>query len=792
MNEAIAVRISETADKTVQAAASSFAEIVETVLGVAVPIERVKTFSADTKTFVFATFRELSGYPDLVTESAALCAGEGFRVTKRGGSVFVLSRLPRGVYYGVHALLERNLPVIFSRGAREEAVAYKKRNSCAWKQTEFAESCPFSVRSWNLCGIGSDGKGHLDDGTAECLARNRSNATFHSLDESWRKYGLFHNGKRVDRAQVFDDVMDARPSYFMTDADGKPKKAFGGYESFPNYYDRATAEFFARRLVSGMESEDGEDTYHWTMPDNSHFCVVENGRKLHELPFTCDDGTTVYPEDENYRSTVYFNFLNRVIKAANRLRPNTRLQAFAYIYSEPAPAIAIDERIIVMVAPINTNEKYSYIDERTQSNAKIRKNIEAWTKKTKNLQIYTYWQSFQGANYSRPILRVVKENLQWFREIGVRGVTVESAIDCSQKDDLNASQRHARTFYDMNEAYIWAISKLLWNPDEDIDKLLKRYADIVYKECAAEMLEYFKLLQYGWDNKDAIVWYTTGGDIYYLQFVVGAGIAEGLNGALTRALEKAQTPSVKRKITTISEVVARETEKYKNFVREEATVARYDGDERALLSDESLDYVNNAGSAWNKAKPLTVLRYSRSMEYYPKQTKFSCRMLYDDKNIYVGYTVFEPELTEIRETDGRKRYFRSDGSEVVGVSETYIGGDILNQSVYYGYIGGFMAATRDEQGEFYRNDGEIKGVPLPEGVKTVRFARLDEDREKRYHFHVQVIPFAALGESVQTAKPYGSFSYVSDKYGCAGWMGFGLWSKQNFQKFDLETIKEEN
>ena len=165
----------------------------------------------------------------------------------------------------------------------------------------------------------------------------------------------------------------------------------------------------------------------------------------------------------------------------------------------------------------------------------------------------------------------------------------------------------------------------------------------------------------------------------------------------------------------------------------------------------------------------------------------SCRMLYDDQNLYVGYTVFDEGLARIEEWEGRKRCFREDGSEVVAVSETYVGGDILNQAVYYAYISGFMDATREAQGEFYQNDGAIKSMPRPDGVRTVTFVHLDDEKKKRYHFHVQVIPFAALGETAGTVKPYGSFTYVSDKYGCAGWLGYGLWSKQNFQPFYLET-----
>lgn len=778
--------IFENADKTIHSAAKSFCDVVKKASGETYCVRTIVS-RAQTAGIVLATFAQACINNTRFNALACTCEKDGFCVTQDGANIWILSHTPRGVYYGTHSFLERNLPVIFSRGAREECLQYLPVSACEWKETEFLENCSFAVRSWNLCGIGSDGKGRLDDGTAECLAKNGANATFHALDESWREYGLFHNGKRVKTVQVFDDEATVHPEYFMTDVDGTPKKAFGGYESFPNYYNKDVAKFLAKRLVAEMPTANGEDMFHWTMPDNSYFYMQENGQRLHELPFTCDDGTVVYPDEPNYKSTVYFNFLNRVVQEANQLRPNTYLQAFAYIYTEPAPKIAVDEHLIVMVAPIQTNDKYSYIDLATKSNEKICANIKAWTEKTKNLHIYTYWQSFQGASYSRPILRVVKENLLWFQQLGIRGVTVESAIDCSYAEGLSDAQKHSRLFYDMNEAYIWAISKLMWNPDLDIDELLARYTKIVYKECSEEMTAYFRLLQRGWESTDANVWYTTGGDVYYLQFVLGAGLAQPVLQTLKKAVEKAQTPSVKRKVQAIYETVAREIEKYQDFVKEDAFV-RYCGG-KDVLTESNLDHVCNADSPWNQAKPLTVLRYSRSMEYYPKETHFSCRMLYDDENLYMGYTVFDDGLKEMRVDGERKRYFRTDGSELIAVSETYIGGDIFNQSVYFGYISGFMDATRKEQGEFYQNDGAIKSIALPKGVRTVSFVHLDDDASRRYHFHVQVIPFAALGENVATAKPYGSFSYVSNRFGCAGWMGYGLWSKQNFQPFGLEKIK---
>lgn len=300
------------------------------------------------------------------------------------------------------------------------------------------------------------------------------------------------------------------------------------------------------------------------------------------------------------------------------------------------------------------------------------------------------------------------------------------------------------------------------------------------------MRKYFALLQKGWDSKYGLVWYNTGGDVYYLQFLIKAGVAKAVVSTLEKALKKAKTPSVKRKIQTIYQTVTTELEKYKDFQKEEAEVVYTDIGEEKLLGEAEMDYVNNEKSVWHTAKPLTVLRYCDTMQYYPKEANFSCRMLYDDKNIYIGYTVFDDQITEERLVGERKRYYRLDGSEVISYGETYIGGNSFNQDTYYGYISGIMG-ERDSQ--WYENKGSPIRNPMPDGVRTVQFVKLSEEKEKRYCFQVQVIPYEAIGAKSDACTPYGSFVYYTNRFGRAGWMGYGLWCKPNFSSYRLQKNK---
>jgi len=706
---------------------------------------------------------------------------DGFAVIKKEDVIYITSKKERGIFYGVCDFLEKNLEILFNRGAKGEDVSFCEKNSLDIKFFNYCENSPFDVRGWNLCGVGSEGVRHFDKGTAEYLGANKSNATFHCLDVSWRKFGLFGAGVRASELNFFDDLIDTHPEYFMVDANGKPMSALGGYDSFINYYSIDAAKEFACRLVRASENISEEDRLFWVMPDSPHFCMMDGEEVLSDKPFTTEDGVVINPTDANYKSTVYFNFLNAAIREANRLRPNTCLSVFAYLYSEPAPKISIDEHLCVYVAPICANDKRSFIDRDKLDNAAIRENIEKWTRKTKNLGVYTYWNSFRGEIYSRPSFEIVQENLVWLKEVGVKDIIVEGRVDCSISESNTASQEESIKFYDMNEPFVWLIHKLLWNPFADTNELLKRFCKIVYKECGDLMYEYFSLMKKGWDKQDGMVWYATGGDIYYLQFVVEAGIAERVRETLLKAEVKARTLSVKRKVASIRQTVEEQIKKYSDFVREDAYVAYVDVGTDQLFSEKSLDYIFNADSVWNSAKPLTVLRDYDTLEFYPKKAKFSCRMLYDDKNLYVGYTIFDDSIKY--EKNGR--VYREDGSELESYAETYVGGNVFNQSTYYGYISGFMG-EKNSNGEFYVNEGVPRNVSIPHGVKDVKYVHFDDkNKENRYYFHVQTIPFSALGTEKKVASPYGSFVYYSNRYGRAGWMGYGLWSKQNFSPFKL-------
>lgn len=764
----------------IKTAVKDFIDGVYLISGAKVRMVETDDLSSVEKGIIVARFDECGEFlNDYDQEYRLLEDSDGFTVKSKGEKVLVLATCDAGVFYGLHDLLEKNAEIIWCRGAEDYAVEVLPSDNITLKMIDYTEKPFFKVRVWNTCGEGSDGVDHGDAGTAKYMGRNKINGIFHHVLKEWYNYAIVGQSIASAEFRDIDDLMDEHPEYFMTLKDGTPRKT-EELESYINYYNEEVPKVYARRMVDFLDRNNPQDILGWNMPDDPYFYMYHDGKVLNEQPFTCDDGTTVYPQQENYKSTVYFNFINRLIKEINEIRPNTIIHTQAYMYSLPAPAIKVDDRVVVKFAPLSANEKVFMNDPERNDNHNVRDMLLEWIKKSNRVCINAYWNSFQGHIYTRPILEVAKRSITWWREIGIYGFTPEGRTDCSKLKKYSDRQKIGRTFYDMNEFFSWALCKLMWNPDENIEELKERYCRIVYKECAEEIKEYFKAVEDGYNSQDAMVWYPTGPDIYIYRFIIKAGVKDRIIEALKKAIDKATTVNVKQKVQSIYNTLTPLIENYASFVKEDAEVGYCKGIDP--LSDSEMDFINNPSSVWNTVKPQTVLRNYMDLKFIKPESKFSRRMLFDGENLYIGYSVYHPDMVSVKGNQEKTAIYDQKGREIFSRAETYIGGNSFNRNVYYGYASGFNSIRPEA---FFEHDGRPVKIPVPNGVRDVKKVYLSENPEERRVFHVQVIPIEVLGVSEENFTPYGHFVYLSNKYGKTGWMGFGLWNKQNFSDFKL-------
>lgn len=729
---------------------------------------------------VFTTFdscKQLKQiFPD---EYNFLYGSDGFTVKEYKDNVFIVSHMPRGVYYGAFDLLEKNCDVLWTRAKPGEEISYIPSEDIVLSAVDYSEKSPFKFRGWNLCGSGVNDS-YKDLNTVKYYSRNKNNTKMERYGEDFEEYGISEFGKGIPFIHNFSEYYESDPDLFMKDPDGLPRKNQGSF-SFINYYNYKAAQIVADKIIFMMESDQSliEKEIYIGIPDDDYFNMEVNGENLSSLPFTADNGKTVYPDEENYKSTVFFNFLNRIIAIVKEKYPSTRFCTLAYLYCTNCPEVDINEDLAVAICPINKNCHNSYEEDTSPYSLFMQKTIGKWREKTDKVFIYTYWQSMSGGNfYPRPMAKVVQKEMQYYLKVGVNKLLPEGVVDFVDKNG-----KYDR--YDMNEPYIWLMNKLMWNPYADLDELMRKYCRIVFGKAALYMYNFYSLIQNGWDSTDTFVFCATGADVYIKQFIIKAGITDEILDCLSKALSEYIGEAPKRRISNVYDILKTQIDRYKRIKDEnmEATFCGFGKD--YILSDSSMDIENNKDSVWNRTGQLKEFKDYNTVADYDEKAKLNIRILYDKEYVYIGFQIFDDMLSdkEIYYNEGVPVAFRSDGTQISSYTETYIGASILNMSEYFGYITGVFSKPKD-QAFFICKDNPEK-IVRPENFEEKFFFYYDEKPDKRYYFHVQAISYKDLGTRFSDARPFGSFVYYNDRYGRTGWKGNGLWAKQGFEEIKL-------
>lgn len=112
----------------------------------------------------------------------------------------------------------------------------------------------------------------------------------------------------------------------------------------------------------------------------------------------------------------------------------------------------------------------------------IKDSIEQWAKLAPGrMFIWEYGVNYKNFVKPWPDLRSMAENIKYYHRVGVTGVMIQA--------------NYTGTGGDLAVLKNWIWGKLLWNPDQDVDKLLKEFCDGYYGPASAEMLNYVNALE---------------------------------------------------------------------------------------------------------------------------------------------------------------------------------------------------------------------------------------------------------------------------------------------------------
>ena len=187
-------------------------------------------------------------------------------------------------------------------------------------------------------------------------------------------------------------------------------------------------------------------------------------------------------EREGTPGAPLFDYLAELGPKVKQRFPEASISTLAYRKEQseiPPKTIKLPDNVIIVFAPIDDNFA-APID--APSNADTRRNLENWPRATSHLRVWYYPNPYGPA---LPIgnLHKLAQDFRLFKRVGVEGYFIEQdaggVYDSRRCTDLQT----------------WLITKLMWNPDRDLDKLIAGYTDCHYGAAAPLVRQYLAALE---------------------------------------------------------------------------------------------------------------------------------------------------------------------------------------------------------------------------------------------------------------------------------------------------------
>lgn len=366
-------------------------------------------------------------------------AEDGFRLRTQAGLLRLSSGGDKGAVYGVMALLERCLGLeYFAAGV----YALDRRETIAFPAMDFFENPAFRYRQSQGYGMAQDSVYRLFLRLEEPRELFAGNLWVHTFD-------------RLLPASVYGRE---HPEYYsFINGQRRPGRASQWCLTNEEVFELAAAKIDSvfradpgRRMISVSQND-----------SNFTYC-------------RCDACEAVN-EEEGAPSGNYIRFLNRL---AERF-PDKQFSTLAYLFTmEPPKHVRPHPNVNVMLCSIDCDREAPLTDN--ASGRTFVRALEGWSALTDNIFVWDYGINFDNMVAPFPNFPVLKPNIELFRR---------------NHATMHFSQIGGSYGGDFSELRTWVVAKLLWNPRQDADSLVRRFMRGYYGPAASCLYDYEKLLE---------------------------------------------------------------------------------------------------------------------------------------------------------------------------------------------------------------------------------------------------------------------------------------------------------
>ena len=538
---------------------------------------------------------------------------------KPNNNLHVFGTLEKGVMNGVFALLENNTDLIWARPNEAIGTVYTEVKDLSFVWGEGVVSVPDTPsRGWNSY-FGLEWMAH--NGCNLYNGGGGGDISFSNPKKNaWGVYYTRHLGGH-NIQHFFHGVTDKR--CFPRGADDERLSDNFWYGN-PCFTSPVCLENFVSNLLNcARMAPEGTRKIYVNTQDTWNECRCPKCLS----PIVLPDGRTVKVEDDNFRSTQYWMFMNAAGRRLAKELPGMGIVSLAYFFTAPPPAVRLEPNVWPEFAPyVRSNDKAPI---NAPENLVWFDRLKGWYANcTKEIEIYDYYGL--GLDFPRPLAEVKAWDFR-LMDPYVLGMTSE---ENSFRDEVG---KPAERMWDVSAMEHWVITRLYWDPTADVERLRKYYIRRAFRDAAPEVEKVYGIIREEWyRNSRASTLGDNPLDLTKL-LLVQTGRAKEIRALLDAAAAKPNHPKsaeLAKRLRAQLLVFITEAENLKNPMAQLPLVR--------VEKDPDFD-----DAVWNRAADLGgFVKVSKADRTQVPESKTEIRMFHDSDNIHMRLRCFDAAMKD--------------------------------------------------------------------------------------------------------------------------------------------------
>jgi hypothetical protein len=207
------------------------------------------------------------------------------------------------------------------------------------------------------------------------------------------------------------------------------------------------------------------EALYWSVSqnDNRQYCTCESCRKIDER--------------EGSPSGSIIDFVNKVAVQF----PDKMISTLAYEYSRKAPKnLRPEKNINIMLCSIEMRRDRPFAEATDTVSTSFVRDVKEWSKIANDIIVWDYVIQFPNLISPFPNLHVLQPNLKFFAENGVNAMF---------------EQGNREVGGEFAELRSYLISKLMWDPDENVDSLMDDFLNGYYGAGGKPIRHYIDIMR---------------------------------------------------------------------------------------------------------------------------------------------------------------------------------------------------------------------------------------------------------------------------------------------------------